>query len=180
MEEVVNNLLRFSKPEPYQFKEDDINKIVNESVSLIRPQINKKNIMLKIHADKNIPFIKVDSHHLRDAFVNLIINAIQAVTQNGKIDILIQRLNFDQKSENKNFQGNDVIKVESSDDGTGISDEIKENIFDPFYTTKLNGTGLGLAIVKRTIEDHDGFVQILNNPQKGVNVQIYLPISGMI
>jgi two-component system sensor histidine kinase HydH len=101
---------------------------------------------------------------LYQAFLNILINAMQAMPQGGKISIQI-------------CSSGNSVEIFFEDQGEGIAEDILEKIWDPFFTTKSKGTGLGLGIVKNIIESHGGTVQIANGSQSGARVTVKIPIE---
>jgi signal transduction histidine kinase len=101
---------------------------------------------------------------LYQAFLNLLINSMQAMPQGGNIDVTIET-------------GDDALWVYIEDEGDGVSASVMEKIWDPFFTTKEKGTGLGLGIVRNIIEAHDGMIRIDNRRQNGARVSVKFPLK---
>jgi PAS domain S-box-containing protein len=194
LENVVSNLLRFARPAPFEYQMRDINQIINDSLLLTEPQIIKNQIKLVKNLETNLPKISLDTSHLKDGFVNIILNAIQAIDQNGKIQITTKKTKLKKQIEDitypnrAGFETNEsnykiilrpeieVIEVEIADNGIGIEKDKLNKIFDPFFTTKLNGTGLGLAMVKRTVNTHGGVILAESNKDSGAVFRLYFPV----
>lgn len=194
IEEVVNNLLRFARPAPYDFQIRFLNQLIEESILFVRPQLEKKQITLRKQLDPEIPEMNIDSNHMKEAFINLLLNAAQAIHDKGEISIhtklatlthqlddFIYRENGSEglpEDLNKVIlpKGEKVVIVEIKDTGTGIPMKYLRKIFDAFFTTKLNGTGLGLTIVKRTVNQHGGIIRVFSKPGQGTTFQIILPV----
>jgi len=131
-----------------------------------------------------IPECSIDPDHLKAAFINILLNAKDAISNNGKIIVstnlatLLEPITdfFSEQRLNVNLdKGQSVIQVMFEDNGCGIPDENIDSIFDPFYTTKTNGTGLGLPMVRRVINEHGGIIQVESKVRKGSKFKIYLP-----
>ena len=101
---------------------------------------------------------------LYQSFLNIFINAMQAMPNGGTIDVAIRA-------------DDNIVTIDFDDEGQGIADEVLGKIWDPFFTTKEMGTGLGLGIVKNIIESHGGSIQILNREQGGARVTVELPVE---
>ncbi len=194
IEEVINNLLRFARPAPFDFQTRFLNQLIEESILFVRPQLEKEQITLIKQLDPGIPEMNIDSNHMKEAFINLLLNAAQAIHDKGEISIhtklatLSQQLDDFVYGENGTGalpedlnkvilpKGEKVVIVEIKDTGSGIPAKYLRKIFDAFFTTKLNGTGLGLTIVKRTVNQHGGIMRVFSKPGQGTTFQIILPV----
>jgi len=169
--DVVSRLREF-----YHYREDekplpvDINSLVKEAISLTRSkwkdQAQARGITIDIITElQDIPKITGYGKGLREAIINLILNAIDAMPEGGKIIF----------KTHKNSEKNILLKV--SDTGIGMTEEVKQRCLEPFFSTKgERGTGLGLAVVQNTIQRHYGTIQIQSNPGKGTTIFLKLPI----
>jgi signal transduction histidine kinase len=136
---------------------------MDKNLTFLTPQISEQHIIVKKYFSDNLPEAMADSDMLYQSFLNILINAMQAMPSGGEIQIEI----------NSNQQ--DIIII-IEDEGEGISEENMEKIWNPFFTTKDMGTGLGLSIVKNIIESHGGTIDIENNhPLRGTKVTVTLP-----
>jgi len=168
--QVVKNLLEFSRTERPLLLELCINEVLDRTIKLIRNQIMVTGIQLKRVNSKNLPPIKGRSQDLQQAFINILINSIQAMKDLSGEDIISIRTG----------PGPDgYIRSDFSDTGIGIKPEDMKNIFDPFYTTKPvgRGTGLGLSLVYGIIRTHGGYIEVKSEINKGTMFSIYLPIA---
>ncbi|TDT63635.1 ATP-binding protein [Fonticella tunisiensis] len=158
---VIQGLLDFAKPSIFNSKIQSIHKIISEVLILMNKyaQQHRVEIMYEVVEDS---FINVDADKIKQAFVNIIFNAIQAMPEGGNLNIQLE-----------NEDG--FSKISFSDEGVGIDENIMEKIFEPFYTTKEKGTGLGLSITHRIIEEHKGYIEIDSKVGVGTTVIIYLP-----
>ncbi|MFC1857098.1 nitrogen regulation protein NR(II) [Thermodesulfobacteriota bacterium] len=161
---IITDFLNFARPMVPAFFPCQIEDIIEKNVAFLSPQIQEQNYVIKRNFENSTPEIKADPELLYQAFLNILINAMQAMPDGGEIEIATVP-NEDNKS----------ITVAIGDAGCGIPDDIIEKIWDPFFTTKEKGTGLGLGIVKNIIESHGGNIQIVNNPVRGACVNIELP-----
>lgn len=194
MEEVINDLLRFARPTPFEFQSLNINRTIEESVQFVKPEFDKRSIVLSIALDPSIIDIQLDANHIREAIINILLNASQAIEQQGEIFIQSKLTRLSRRMEDFAYtnqknpgiylvapkmilaKGEAVVTIEIKDSGPGIPQKNLSNIFNPFFTTKLNGTGLGLAIVKRTINQHSGIIRVRSKLKKGTGFQIILPV----
>jgi two-component system, NtrC family, sensor kinase len=172
---VVQGLLNFSRKHELVFSEVNIAQVIENTLLLIAYQLEKSRIAIVKNYPKHIPIIKGSFNHLEQVFLNLLINAIDAIDEeklenldnNGEIDITIKT--------NNNF-----LCIEIKDNGVGISKDKLKQIFDPFYTFKKikQGTGLGLAVSFNILEEHNGKITAVNNAKQGMLFKIFLPLSN--
>ncbi|GFR34875.1 ATP-binding protein [Thermobrachium celere] len=168
---IVKRIQEFSKSKHKEKELCDINRIIIQSVEITKPkwtyesQICKKSIEVKLDL-KAKGFVEGTATELREVFVNIISNAIDAMPNGGLLKIV---------SYNKN--GNIIIKIR--DTGIGMTDEVKEKIFEPFFTTKNErGNGLGLSIVYSIIKEMNGTIDVVSKVNEGTEFEIRLPAKG--
>lgn len=160
---IISDFLNFARPQIPDLQPCAIDKIIEKNLSFLALQIEQNCVnIIKDFSLKKLE-IMADKAMLYQAFLNILLNAFQAINQNGCIKIKLKN-------------GEDNIIINFIDDGHGIQENITKKIWTPFFTTKDNGTGLGLGIVKNIIEAHDGTITIKNRKPTGVNVEIILPI----
>lgn len=159
------NFARHSNPSLKNIQDADINEILSSNLKLLQAEIEKRQIHVETDFGA-IPLVKIDIRQIEQALINIILNAIQAVKESGKIGI-------------KTFAENDCIKIKISDNGPGIPEDIKLRIFDPFFTTKPvgEGTGLGLSISAGIISEHGGSIDVESVEGKGTTFIITLPVN---
>jgi signal transduction histidine kinase len=160
---VVENLLTLSHPDKVSMRLCNINEILHNTVELSKYYIGEKDIQILEEYDDAIPKIIVESERLYQAFLNILINAVQAIEKEGKISV-------------RTKTGDDSISIELSNSNSYIRPEDMEHIFDPFYTTKEKGTGLGLAITHQIIASNKGVISVVSD-EKGTHFLISLPIT---
>ncbi|RMF95808.1 MAG: GAF domain-containing protein, partial [Candidatus Schekmanbacteria bacterium] len=168
LEEILKGILTFSREPILDVKENNINELIDEIVTMFGAEFAERNISIKTDLDNNIPPFKFDEIRIKQAIINIINNSSQAIGKNGIISLDTYR-----KVEN----GQDLVCVRISDTGGGIPPNILNNIFNPFFTTKNTGIGLGLAITKKIIESHHGSISIENNLGKGIVFEFSLPFE---
>ena len=150
------------------YKLFSINEILERCCNVVQLHTRNKNIIFEKKYDDNIPLIQGNNVQTQQAFVNLLINAIQAITEEGIIRISTCYL--------KEIAG---MMITISDNGIGISEEEMESIFTPFYTTKKDGLGFGLSIVQRVIKKANGRISIDSKYNEGTTVRVFLPVNKM-
>ena len=176
LEEIVNNVLSFSRPESKKFSANDINQLINETTALFSRELKTQEIELKLQLTREMPPVECDGNQIKQVLINLINNSIQAITgmddNNKNRQILIRSTSYcslDKQQES--------ALIEIKDNGSGIQEQVIHDIFNPFFTTKHDGTGLGLPICHRIILNHQGQIQIHNRVGRGVKVTISLPFT---
>jgi len=164
--EIVKGLLEFSHQNPPEKSYVDVNDILNLSVDILKNQVTFQNIKIKKKLQNNLPQIQIDLNKIKQVFLNLMLNAAEAMPDGGSLAI-ISKLSQDKR----------YIKIEFTDTGLGISKENINKLFDPFFTTKTSGTGLGLAVSYGIIEQHKGKIEVKSQEGQGSTFIIGLPIS---
>ena len=160
---IITDFLNYARPKTPHLVPCRIEKILDKNLTFLAPQISEQHILIKKYFSDNLPDVMADSDMLYQSFLNILINAMQAMPKGGEIQI------------EANSDKNDIIII-VEDEGEGISEENIEKIWNPFFTTKDMGTGLGLSIVKNIIESHGGKINIANNhPLRGTKVTVILP-----
>jgi len=160
MDRIISDFLSFAKPAELNISDIDLKTIIENCVTAVTGERGNINLNLDI---KGLPIIKGDEVFLRQAFTNLIQNAVEAMPQGGKLAI------------NASSKG-DFLDVVISDTGHGIAENIMDKIFLPFFTTKENGTGLGLAIVHKIVVSHGGNI-FVDSSDKGTLFRIRFPLE---
>ena len=162
MKDLINEFLRFARMPAPSPKQNSLHKIIDSVYTLYKN--NKKNISVKMNYDPNVTNATVDAEQIRRVFINLFENSIDALNNDGKIEISTK---FD-------FNTNKIF-IRFSDNGTGIPSTDRDMLFLPHFTTKKRGTGIGLAIVNRIVVDHGGSISVKNNQPRGTTFEIQIP-----
>lgn len=167
---VVQSLLRFSRPEQFEFAPTDVNESVQDTLSLIGQQFRKANIQIEADLAADLPQVWGSRSHLRTIWLNLLLNArdaIQEAQREGKVHILTT------------LQDHAVI-VKIADNGVGMPPGVLKRLYDPFFTTKApdKGTGLGLFNCYRAVEQHQGEIHVESQEGIGTTFEIRLPVQS--
>ena len=165
LELLIKALLNFAKPPKPQFSLVDLNGILETAASFSLKNPSCSPIKALKDYDRHLPETMADPMQLQQVFMNLILNAAEAMPGGGTLEL---KTSYDASS--------NALRIMISDTGEGIADEMKEKIFQPFFTTKSKGTGLGLAISKRLIEQHGGSIIADSNHPKGTIFRISFPL----
>ncbi len=175
LEEIVNNVLSFSRPESNKFEPHDLNLLIDETTALFARELKKLKISLEVQLTSEMAAVECDGNQLKQVLINLFNNSIQAMssTANGNEHRISVRTSC--FCDLKRQEERALIEIE--DNGKGIQEQFIHDIFNPFFTTKHDGTGLGLPICHRIILNHLGDIRIHNREGKGVMVSISLPFD---
>lgn len=163
--EIVKRLLDFARQTKPKKTLTNINTLIDNIIMLVRNQTSFKNITIEKNLDERITEIMADTDQIQQVFINVILNASDALSEGGMLTI-----------ESRVGENSDFVEIEFTDNGCGISEEDKRKIFDPFFTTKNSGTGLGLSISYGIIERHGGTINVDSNVGKGTVFTIHLPV----
>src|SRR5512138_1683247 len=163
---IVRNLLDFARERPLAVKELNVNGVIDEAVQLLGNQVQIQNVTLEKRLGA-VPLVEADFGQLRQACVNVIMNACEAMSRGGKLAI-----------DSGVIEGGKWVEVAFQDNGPGIPPDHLTKIFDPFFTTKEKGTGLGLSVVYGIVERHGGRIELTTDVGKGTRVAIRLPPKG--
>ena len=163
--EIVDQFLRFAKPAPPLLEKTEVSSIFEETLQLLRPQIEKQLIVVEKEFQP-LPIILIDREQMKQAILNLLLNAIQAMPGGGHLTL-----------KGQNSEDGQWIHLSIQDSGVGIPGEDMNKLFDPFFSTKEGGIGLGLSIAHRIIDQHRGKIEVESVPGKGTLFTVWLPIS---
>ena len=167
LNDVTTNLLMKAK-QKYKGEKELISAVLIKSIEIAQFSPAVKNVEIELFLDETLPKVYFDPSAMQEVFVNILKNAIDAVHQNGRIEVVGQL---------RQRRGEDFIEISIIDNGDGIPSHDKEKVFDTFYTTKINGTGLGLGIVKDIMKAHGGYIFIDSEPGGGACVVLGLPVQ---
>ena len=164
--EIVNSLLNFSRTSTTEFVDLNLNKVLSETISLVTPQLASSNVKVLQSFDSNLGMVKGNSGKLQQVFLNLVLNARDAMEGGGVLEL-------------STFSENNVVRVQISDTGQGIPSELLNRIYDPFFTTKppKKGTGLGLAVTYGIVKEHGGTIDVQSRQGEGTRFQLEFPLA---
>jgi len=159
---VVEEFLRMARPLPGKLQECSLREEMKTIITLVSGDARQRQVSLVLEDIPATAVIRADGEKLRQAFLNIVINALQATPKDGSITISI-------------ISSAEGYEIYFRDTGSGIESATLEKVFDPFFTTKINGTGLGLAVTKRIIEGHGGQLIVTSETGAGTTVMVSLP-----
>jgi signal transduction histidine kinase len=181
------DVTQFSRQKPLARTEADLNRVLEASIELVADRIQEKNITVTKDFSRETLRGQWDADQLRQVFVNLLANAVDASPDGSPISITTERVAAGARVREGGDDGDGQrvlngrqprARVSIKDQGSGMNEETRAHIFEPFFTTKKRGTGLGLAIVKQIIEQHEGTITVTSAPGQGTLFAIDLPLSA--
>ena len=160
---IITQFLNAIRPTAPQLKPASLNEVVHETLKLLQPELDNRGVSLKTRLARQLPATPIDATQIQQVLVNLIKNAIHAMTKGGTLTL-------------QTAEGPQGVWVSVADTGGGIPQEQINRIFDPFFTTKKKGTGLGLMIVQRIVRAHGGRIELESQVGRGTVFRIWLPL----
>jgi signal transduction histidine kinase len=171
--EIIQGMLSFARPEKPSKEKSNLREIIQQTINLVHNTARKKNIKIELEYNTKDEFVIVDTGQLKQVFLNIIMNSVQAIENHeGIIHIAV---NAAQGSMDRYPSDIPYFIIRIRDNGKGIQRQDIERIFDPFFTTRPDGTGLGLSITYGIVQKHGGEIEILSEENKGTTVTIKLP-----
>lgn len=164
MNQIIQQFLDFARPSKPKKERVEVNKLLEDTLLFVSYELNEQNIDA-VTEFSTLPMIMADREQLRQVFLNLILNAMQAMPEGGTIHLRTTILE------------DNCLQIAIEDQGGGIPESIQEQLFEPFFTTKEDGIGLGLSITKRIIDDHQGEIEVESQGGKGTAFLITLPFT---
>jgi len=164
LERVLSDFLRFAGRYQLHREPHSVNAILQELLDFYGPEARQRKIEVRAELAPALPVLPLDAALLRQAFVNVLKNAQEAMPAGGTLTV-------------RTAPGRRAVDVEIADTGTGIAPEHRDKIFEVYFTTKPNGSGLGLPTTKRIVEEHGGTIDVDSAPGRGARVRIRLPVA---
>jgi signal transduction histidine kinase len=164
--EIVNSLLNFSRTSPAEFGDIDMNRIIEETVSLVKHQLDQSRVRVKLELEKGLPPITGNAGKLQQVFLNLVLNARDAMDGGGNLTL-------------RTWSDGACARIDVADTGQGISSDHLPRIYDPFFTTKVarKGTGLGLSVTYGIVQEHGGSIEVHSESGAGTLFHLEFPLS---
>ncbi|GAB4237864.1 MAG: ATP-binding protein [Acidobacteriota bacterium] len=162
----VEAFLRSARRPRAAVESHDLNTLIRSTATLLEHRARDRGVALEFRLDPTLPPLRLDPDQVRQLLLNLLLNALEALDQGGKITVRTEYV-----------QEGGLVRCEVADTGPGVPDEELSKIFDPFYTTKGEGTGLGLAVARQCVENHGGSIRAFRNRQGGLSVAFTLPVE---
>lgn len=170
---IIKGLLSFTRQVPIKAEDKQITPVIEDSLSLVEHLREPKRIQIESKYEANLPLVSIDTNQIRQAFINILSNSIEAMQPEGTINIFVNSI--------KDETGLNYLQIIFADNGCGIPEGKIEKVFDPFFTTKENtgNTGLGLSVTKGIIDKHRGKIHIESEFGKGTRVVVTMPASNI-
>ena len=165
LDRVVQLLVDFSRPVELRLREQDLREVIDSVLTLSAAELSTRNITLETQIPAKPLMVNIDADLLKQAALNVIQNGAQAMPQGGRLRVVLE--------EQRKFA---VLRI--ADQGPGIPDDIKEKIFDLYFTTKAGGSGIGLAMTYRILQLHYGSIEVQSNPEWGTEFLLRIPLAG--
>jgi two-component system, NtrC family, sensor histidine kinase HydH len=162
---LVEQFLDFARPKRPQVSPQKLQEIMEETLLFVRAEARQRGIRIYKTWPADLPVVWVDGDQIKQVFLNILLNALQATPSRGAIEVRL-------------YAGDEVITAEIRDQGEGMPAEVKAQLFTPFFTTKPKGVGLGLSISQRILEGHRGGIRVSSQHGAGTTVRIDLPLTG--
>lgn len=169
---LITDLLSFARPSRPNVAEENLNDVVESIARILETEAKEKGVEITREFSANLPKAWIDREQMKQVFMNLILNAIQAMKEGGSIYILTRPY-----SKNEGGEPGQFVQVEIRDTGVGIPEENLDHIFDPFFTSKDEGSGLGLSISHQIVQEHGGYVTVESKIGSGTSFFINLPVG---
>ncbi len=163
--DLITELLSFAKSPTPSMAEVNLNEVVDGVVRLVEPQLQKGAIAIRKLLAPHLAPVRADVDQLKQVFLNIILNAIQALDRTGEITVSTREITHN---------GERLCQVQIADSGKGIPEDLLDHIFNPFFTTKEKGTGLGLSIAHQVITEHGGFITVQSETDHGTTFSVHL------
>jgi signal transduction histidine kinase len=164
LEDMVKDMLDFSRPLQLKRSAVDIGQLVAECITIVGSRAQDREVVISSQSEDDIPLVSLDTMRMKQVLINLLINAVEASPKGEEVMV------------HSHINGKNLL-LEVIDCGCGIPTDKRLEIFSPFFTTKKEGTGLGLPIVKKIVEAHQGYVEVEDNPERGVTFRVEIPIK---
>jgi two-component system, sporulation sensor kinase E len=161
---IITQFLQAIRPRPPQLQPASLNDVVLDAVQLLRPELENRGLLVNEQLESRLPAAPLDASQMKQVLVNLMKNAMQAMTKGGQLTL-------------RTGQVSGGVWVSVQDNGGGIPQDQLNRIFEPFFTTKKKGTGLGLMIVQRIVREHSGRIELQSQVGEGTTFRVWLPIE---
>jgi signal transduction histidine kinase len=166
---MVGDLLDYTRPRDPMLQPEEPGRVLQEGidVALAQEVAEGQTLGVQLELEQDLPLVHMDRRQIRQAIINVIVNALQAMPGGDAVKVRARR---------EVHSGREWLRIEVSDQGMGIPSELLHRVFEPFFTTKAQGTGLGLAVVRRILDEHGGEITVESTPGRGTTFIIRLPL----
>lgn len=176
---IVIEVLDFVRPIRLQVEHIAIVDVLRDAITMADSHPRRGQVEVTLSAADDLPYLQGDPHQLRQIFTNLLTNAFEAMDGRGAVTVTVTQFAAeDEVAIGSGVKAVPMIQVDVADDGPGVSPDVLDKMFSPFFTTKPQGTGLGLAIVRKIVDAHDGRIDVAPRPEGGVRFRVTLPVTA--
>jgi signal transduction histidine kinase len=168
IEKFVKGFLNYTRVAELNLNRFSMEQVLEESLKVLREAFEQKRVSVVRRYEAGLPEIPADGDKLREVFTNILRNALEAVDEDGRVEVCLSRVEDESGA---------WIRVRVADDGCGVPDELAETVFEPFFTTKSTGVGLGLSNARKILEQHRGFIRVAKAGGRGAVLEITLPLK---
>ena len=172
---LITDLLSFARPSKPNVAPENVNDVVDNIARILESQAKEKGVEISRQLGADLPKVWIDREQMKQVFMNLILNAIQAMKGAGQVTLMSRAI-----SKNGVGPAAEFVQVEVKDNGVGIPAENLQHIFDPFFTSKDEGSGLGLAVSHQIVQEHGGFVTVESTVGEGTSFFVHVPVGKPI
>lgn len=163
LSQLLTNLLEFARPRTPQLREADLERVIDSVLMLLTHPAQRSGVTVRKSVLAPVPRLQCDPEQVKQVILNLALNAIQAISGGGEVEVILRSTTSD-------------VVISVKDSGPGIDPQNLDKVFDPFFTTKETGTGLGLSVAHRIVTQHEGVIAVENNPTGGITFSVILPL----
>jgi signal transduction histidine kinase len=164
LESILDSFLHYARGEEVDRNPQDIGALVRDLLDFVEPEYEREGIRQHVEIQAGLPLVLMDESQIRQAVLNLLVNARQAMPDGGELLVRVRR------------DGNDA-EVSVTDTGVGMTPEQVERCFEEYWSTKKSGTGLGLATTRRIVEEHGGRISVVSDAGRGTSFAVHLPLA---
>lgn len=176
---IVIEVLDFVRPIRLEVEHITLAGVIRDAISMAESHVPRGAIHVDVSLPHDLPFIQGDPHQLRQIFTNLLTNAFEAMEGRGQVSVSASQLAAEEEvAVGSGDTAAPMVLVEVADNGPGVTPEVMDKMFSPFFTTKPRGSGLGLAIVRKIVDAHDGRIDVSARPDGGVRFRVTLPVTA--
>ena len=175
LDRVVGSVLNYARPARASLASVDVGRVVLRTVKILEAE--SPGCALTTRIAPALPTVRLDAEQLRQVLINLIRNAVQAMSGQGEVVVSIAP-QWGKRGEPTGASSPEWVVITVADSGPGISPEVRQNLFVPFVTTKERGSGLGLAISQRIVEEMEGRIEVDSRPGHGSTFSVFLPVES--
>jgi two-component system nitrogen regulation sensor histidine kinase GlnL len=176
---IVIEVLDFVRPIRLEVEHIGLPSVVRDAISMAESHVPRGAIDVSVSMPADLPDIQGDPHQIRQIFTNLLTNAFEAMEGRGEVTITATQVPAEEEvAVGSGVKAVPTVLVEVADNGPGVTPDVMEKMFSPFFTTKARGSGLGLAIVRKIVDAHDGRIDVSARPDGGVRFRVTLPVTG--